>query len=145
MRRHFANIYSKLRMFALNITVLINIPSVAVNRLHSPAIIKRLKTRLQNVLFCIIIVFCRGGPMCPPAGDDRLFSRNRHFINHNRFGRTHGSAPTIIFRKSPNEIFSRQRLTKRKPSPEGKVAQCLISLFPKSHGMVPMKVGKLQI
>ena len=37
--------------------------------------------------------------MCPPAGDDRLFSQNRHFINHNRFGRTHGSAPTIIFRK----------------------------------------------
>ena len=31
-----------------------------------------------KLLFCIIIVFCRGGPMCPPAGDDRLFSQNRH-------------------------------------------------------------------
>ena len=46
MRRHFANIYSKLRMFALNITVLINIPSVAVNRLHSPAIIKKTKNTI---------------------------------------------------------------------------------------------------
>ena len=56
MRRHFANIYSKLRMFALNITVLINIPSVAVNRLHSPAIIKKTKNTIAK---CIILHYNR--------------------------------------------------------------------------------------